>query len=142
MRWITVLLAILLFGCIDKMKIPPDIIMRPKMEKILWEMTQADRFVSSYIQTRKDTLGRNKKEAVDVYDKVFNFNGITRQEFLTSYKFYLGRPDILKIMFDSISVRAERKKAEVYMHPKAKIDSLRIKNDSITKKQLSKPRLP
>nr|MBA4166463.1 DUF4296 domain-containing protein [Chitinophagaceae bacterium] len=99
------------------------------------------------IQLRKDTLGRNKKETVDVYDKVFSYNGVSRAEFLNSYEFYMGRPDLLKVMFDSISSRAERKRAEVYEHPKPsynpKTDSLRHKADSIRKLTLKpSPRLP
>jgi hypothetical protein len=151
MRWITVLLAILFLGCSNNTKLPPDIIQRPRMEKILWEMVQADRFATSFIQSRKDTLGRNKTESIGAYDKVFSYNGITREDFLNSYNFYLGRPDLLKVMFDSISARAERKRSEVYNHPVSKppnrnikMDSLRNKADSIKHLKLKKPpsRLP
>jgi hypothetical protein len=79
MKWITgiVLFLVVLSGCADNTKVPSGIIQRPKMEKILWEMMQADRFATSYIQGRKDTLGRNKKETVELYDKVFSYNGMT-----------------------------------------------------------------
>ena len=157
MRWITVMLAILLISCTNNTKVPAGIIQRPKMEKVLWEMVEADRFNTSFIQSRKDTLGRNKRETIDTYDKVFSYNGITRDEFISSYKFYMSRPDLLKSMFDSISSRGDRKRAEVYNHPRPnthlKTDSLRHKadsihnaikhkNDSVAKKILPKPPSP
>ena len=130
MRWITVILAIFLFGCTDNTRIPSNIIQRSRMEKILWEMVQADRFATSFIQSRKDTLGRNKKETIELYDKVFSHNGISRKEFINSYTFYLGRPDLLKVMFDSISVQGERKRSEIYLH---------TKTDTLKKTTLPKP---
>lgn len=135
MRKAAAFFFILLTGCIDNTKVPSGIIQRPKMQKILWEMVEADRFATSFIQPRKDSLNRNKKETIELYDKVFSYNGITRDEFLKSYKFYLGRPDLLKMMFDSISAQAERKRSEIYNHPKPadrrKEDSLQHRVDSI-----------
>ena len=129
MKWIVLLLFFA--GCTDNTKVPKDIIARPGMEKILWEMVQADRYAAIYIQTRKDTLDRNKKETTELFDKVFSYNKISRQEFMKSYRFYLGRPDLLKGMFDSIGVQAERNKAD------------RIKamySDTLKKKLIPKPR--
>lgn len=92
-------------------------------------MLQADRFVNTYILVRADTSMEKKKEAAVVYERVFNMHNITREEFTRSYEFYLGRPDISKIIFDSISSRADRRKAEAHMPRRSpllqKRDSLR-----------------
>lgn len=142
MRIWAVLLIVALAGCTNNAEVPPGIIRRPKMEKIMWDMLQADRFAATFIQSRADTLDRNRKETIELYDKVFSYNGITRADFLKSYQFYLGRPDILKDMFDSLSVQAERKRADIYRRPRC--DSTSKKPDSIRRRIFPKslpPRL-
>ena len=150
MRWITGWLIILILaGCVNNTKIPPGIIEKPRMEKILWDMVQADRFVANYIMTKGEDSATKKLEATEMYEQVFRLNKISRDEFLKSYKFYLGRPDITKVMFDSISARADRKRSEIYKSsPKnlllsrrdslLRADSIR-KADSIEKIDLAKP---
>lgn len=135
MKWIiSMLLFISVIGCTDSQQIPDGIIGKREMEKILWDMVQADRYVNYYIVNKIDSTIDKKKESAIFYERVFQMNGITRQEFIKSYKFYLGRPDITKVLFDSIAARAERRKSEVYVNKKnpflEKRDSLR-RRDSI-----------
>jgi hypothetical protein len=150
MRWITGCLIILIIsGCTDNTKIPPGIIEKPRMEKILWDMMQADRFVATFIMTKEGDSATKKLQAAEMYEQVFRLNKISRDDFLKSYKFYLGRPDITKVMFDSIAARAERQRNEMYRaSPKSllisrrdsllRADSIR-KADSIEKIDLAKP---
>jgi hypothetical protein len=150
MRWITGWLIILIIaGCTDNTKIPKGIIEKPRMEKILWDMMQADRFVASYIMTKDADSATKKTQAAEIYEQVFRLNKISRDDFLKSYKFYLGRPDITKVMFDSISARADRQRNDLYRtSPKSlllsrrdsllRADSIR-KADSIEKIDLAKP---
>src|SRR5690606_39128821 len=79
-----------------------------------------------------------KKETFLYYQKVFQLHGISHEEFLKSYDFYLGRPDILKVMFDSISAQAERSRGQLYkekfnreQQQRTKDSVLRSRNDSI-----------
>lgn len=136
MRWICGLLTLLvLAACTDHNKIPPDIIGKEKMEKIMWDMVQADRFVNTFIMNKKDTLPEKRKQAAVFYERVFQMHDISRAEFIKSYKYYLSRPDITKVMFDSISSRAEKRKAEAHMSRNPilqKRDSL-MRLDSIRK---------
>lgn len=150
MRWITGWLIILIAtGCVNNDKIPPEIIEKPRMEKILWDMLEADRYVANFIMARDGDSATKKLQAAEMYEQVFRLNNISRDEFLKSYKFYLGRPDITKVMFDSISARADRKRNEMYRSsPKSlllnrrdsllRADSIR-KADSIEKIDLAKP---
>jgi hypothetical protein len=143
MKWTTVMLVVLLFGCTNRTTVPPELIQQPEMQKIMWEMVQADRYSASYIQVRKDTLHQNENAIIDLYDKVFSYNGVTREKFRQSYRFYLGHPDMLKVIFDSISIQAERKRSEPLLHPKN--DSLKKKTvDTVRKRIVPKPplRLP
>lgn len=116
-------------GCANNDKIPSGLIQKDKMEKILWDMVQADRFVNTFITNKRDSLTDKKVESAKVYERVFQLHGISREEFIKSYKFYLGRPDITKVMFDSITTRAEAKRAE--LHSPMKKNPLINKRDSL-----------
>lgn len=145
MRWIGGLLILFVaVACTDHNKVPADIIGKEKMEKIMWDMVQADRFVNVFIMNLKDTLPEKRKQAAVFYERVFQLHGISRDKFIKSYKYYLSRPDISKVMFDSISSRAEKRKAEAHMSKNPilqkrdslmRLDSIR-KQDSIEEAEL------
>lgn len=128
------------FSCTNNTKVPSNIIPKAEMEKIMWDMLQADRFVNDFLPKRGDTT-YDDTAVFKVYQNVFKVHNITRDEFLKSYKFYLGRPDILKTMFDSISVQAQRRRAEVYQNEN-KADSLRLRKRTDSLKTDSIKRRP
>jgi uncharacterized protein DUF4296 len=47
----------------------------------------------------------NKDKSIELYEQVFRIHNITKNEFQKSLDFYQARPDLLKIIFDSISSR-------------------------------------
>jgi hypothetical protein len=138
MKWIAACLLVVIFAaCTNSDKIPKGIIGKARMEKVMWDMLMADRYVNLYITNKKDSTIDKKKDAAIVYERVFQMHGITRDEFIKSYKFYLSRPDITKVMFDSIYARADKRRAESHAPRKhnpilQKRDSLR-RADSIRK---------
>lgn len=108
------LLILLFIACTNKTKIPTDVLARDEMEKVMWDMIQADRFSSQFLE-RDSVIKKNiKTETFKLYEKVFQLHKITREEFVHSFKFYLSRPDINKVLFDSLSARADRRRTEVY----------------------------
>lgn len=149
--WITgISLAAVFSACSDKNKVPSDVLDREEMETVMWDMILADRYAITYLPM--DSVKRKdiKTETLKLYDQVFQVHKISREEFVKSYKFYLSRPDISKVMFDSIASRANRKRDEQYNKPPEipvpsdsataaataarKLDSLRrIKVDSLAK---------
>ena len=113
MRYFFAFLLFINTACSKNDKIPPDVLGMEKMEKVLWDMIQADRFASQYLA--KDSARKNiRKETIVLYEHVFQLNKITKDEFVKSYKYYLSRPDITKVIFDSLATRAIRRKEEVY----------------------------
>jgi hypothetical protein len=109
------LVGILLFSCSGKDKAPL-VIPKEKMEKVLWDIIQADQFSAQYL--KKDSAKLNvKEETMKLYDEVFAVNHITREQFKTSYNFYMEHPEITRSMFDSLSVRANLMRNEIYKHP-------------------------
>lgn len=136
------ILCSFLFCCTNNNKVPDDIIPKEEMEKVLWDMLQADRFANEFLPKRGDTT-YDDTAVFKVYQSVFNVHNITREEFLKSYKFYLGRPHITRVMFDSISAQAQRRRAEVYQS-KNKQDSLKLRKqriDSLKRDSLNRPKI-
>lgn len=107
-----VLLMALLTGCANSDKVPADIIPSAKMETIIWQLMQSDEYVNR--QLTKDSLKKPSVEKMKIYQEVFSLNGTSFNEFRKSYRYYMSHPDIAKVMFDSISVKANRQRTDMY----------------------------
>lgn len=108
--------GLMLAACADTRNLPPDVLPVEAMEQVLWDMIRADRFNSSFIFTRRDSALRatNEEEAAIMFEKVFAVHGISREDFLHSYKYYLSRPDLLKGIVDTLISRGDRMRAKMY----------------------------
>ena len=110
------LLCILLvigISCKDSTKIPSGILSKDKMESVLWDMMLADRYSAQFLL--KDSATKDVKlETMKLYEQVFQLHNITREEFVKNYKYYLNRPDISKVIFDSLSARGTRNRDQIY----------------------------
>jgi hypothetical protein len=128
-----ILILCLLLACRDKSKTPPGVLPKEKMEKVLWDMMLADRFASQFLS--RDTANKNiTEETFKVYAQVFSLNNISREEFVKSYKFYMTRPDLSKVIMDTILQRANRLKEENYKpRPANPPDSMPKPVDSVGK---------
>jgi len=112
-RLIFAALFFLICGCVNKESIPPGIIQKDAMGKVLWDMIQADQFTKTYLA--KDSAKMNVKlERIKLYQEVFNIHHISKDEFQKSYEFYMSRPDLAKTMFDSLTAFANRQRQEVF----------------------------
>ena len=76
------------------------------MEKILWELTQADVFTQDFII--KDSSINLEKENLKIQLKIFSKNNTDRKSFYKSYDYYLKHEELLKPLLDSIVVRNGR----------------------------------
>src|SRR5258708_1762778 len=117
MRIVAGLLAMLLVvGCSDKDKVPSGIIPRDEMEKILWDMVQADQYSSMYLL--KDSARINvKTETLKLYEEVFLLHQVSREEFRKSFRYYQEHPELTRNVFDSLLARGNRLRAESYSRP-------------------------
>ncbi len=110
-----IVFAVSMIACTNKNSTPSNVLSREDMEKVLWDMIQADRFSTQFLL--RDSAHKNVKlETFKLYEEVFQLHHITREEFVKSFKFYLSRPDITKVMFDSLGVRANRERDTLYKH--------------------------
>jgi Domain of unknown function (DUF4296) len=105
-------LIISIISCTGSVTIPPDVIPKKNMETIIWQLIQSDEYATSVIT--KDSAKNAITERIRLYQEVFALNKVSKEEFKKSYQFYLGHPDIAKVMFDSIAARGTRQKADAY----------------------------
>lgn len=119
MRTALVLLFIIsCFSCNGPNAVPAEIIPHEKMETILWQLMQSDEYLNSF--AARDSVKKNSAARIKIYQQVFALNKTSKAEFEKSYHYYLDHPDRIKIMFDSISVRAVRQRGDAYNKPKTK----------------------
>lgn len=114
-----------LAACTDRSSIPKNIIPPDTMQKILKDVIIAGVYSDQYIS--RDSLKRDKRKANDeLMESVFKLHKITREEFKKSLSFYESRPDLNKMIFDSLAADANLHKPELYS-PKPSLRPFPIK---------------
>jgi hypothetical protein len=142
----------IVIGCSNKDEAPAGILPKEKMEAVLWDILQAERFTTTFVA--KDSSKNIKAENFKLYGQVFSIHNVSKDEFIKSYKFYMGRPDIARVMFDSLASKANRLREEMYksstkpaaadstkpVQPVQKADSInaRLRDSLITKSRRQK----
>jgi hypothetical protein len=116
MKWIAVscisVLLLMFFACNNRGKLPSDIIGQEKMGVILFELAMAEGYLESY-PFRDTTVNRDSMVIVEM-DKVLAIHHVSQKEFRDSYKFYKSRPEIFKVMTDTVYYRAQRSPEKMY----------------------------
>ncbi|HKC37893.1 MAG TPA: DUF4296 domain-containing protein, partial [Chitinophagaceae bacterium] len=105
-----ILLSTVVFGCVRNNKIPKEIIRQNEMRKIMWDLMRADAYVADFIM--KDSTCDWKAESAILYEKIFDIHSTTRETFKKSLAFYESRPDLLKVIADSL--RSDENKTQQY----------------------------
>ncbi|MEQ1800164.1 MAG: DUF4296 domain-containing protein, partial [Lacibacter sp.] len=98
---------ILLISCSDKNNIPEGVLSPKKMQAVLTDILVAD--VLNNDRILKDTSLKLPSENASYFLKIFQLHNTTRNEFNRSYNFYLKRPDLLKVITDSVSSDISRR---------------------------------
>ncbi len=76
------------------------------MQSVLWDVMRADEFI--IYQATKDSTFNRRKESIELYKHVLDTHNITEEDFKKSMNFYQKRPDLLKIVLDSLQKKADR----------------------------------
>jgi len=92
---------------------PKDIIPREKMERVVWDMVQADEFIQNYVLKDSNKVNVNA-ERYKLYENVLGVHNITKDQFRKSYDYYSSNPGESKLLFDSLSSKANRRIQESY----------------------------
>jgi hypothetical protein len=110
---IHVLLLIIVLAIACKNKYFNKAIPLNTMKLIVWDMACADEFIlekqandTNFKKTRIDTLRTN------MYQKVFAIHKISKEEFYTNYIDYEKKPDVFKVLIDSVQNYGARERAK------------------------------
>jgi hypothetical protein len=99
-----------MFGCVRNDRIPKNIISQNDMRKIMWDLMRADAYVNDFVI--RDSTRDKKAESAVFYEKIFAIHSTTEEAFKRSMAFYETRPDLLKVITDSL--RSDEKRVETY----------------------------
>ncbi len=124
---------ILVISCSDKNNIPEGVLSPKKMQAVLTDILVAD--VLNNERILKDTSLKLPAEDASYFLKIFQLHNTTRNEFSRSYNFYLKRPDLLKVITDSVSSDISRRNQNL----NKKIDSLKKRPDGNNLKKIARP---
>lgn len=108
------LVCLIAISCSDKNKYAgADVIPVQEMVSVLWDIMQVDEFATFYIT--KDTTKNVKLERIKLYQQVFRLHGVSEKGFSASFKYYSGRPDIMKEMYDTLGARSDRERQHGFL---------------------------
>jgi hypothetical protein len=129
-----IILIITDFACIRDNKIPKDVIPQDQMRKIMWDLMRADAYVTDFIM--KDSTRDKKTESVKLYEKIFDIHSTSRETFKKSLAFYQGRPDLFKVISDSL--RVDEKRSQQYPEEKKPQIDTTLRKMRLNKKLIEK----
>ena len=129
-----IILIILSFGCIRNNKVPKDVIPQNQMRKIMWDLMRADAYVTDFIV--KDSIRDKKAESAKLYEKIFEIHATTQETFKKSLAFYQSRPDLFKVVSDSL--RVDEKKSQQYPEEKKPQIDTTLRKMKLNKKLIEK----
>ena len=104
-RLLFLLLVTVGASCSSREDIPNDVLPVKKMQQVLWDVMVADEVVEFYHMKDSSLNAFNKR--MGLYDTVFSIHKISKQHFQKSLQFYQSRPDLLKIILDSLQRKAQ-----------------------------------
>ena len=114
----TIILFAFFTSCSNKNHIPSNIIDQESMGKILFDLALAEEFAMSFVA--KDAKSDKDSAIAIEVEKVMKIHHISQEEFRKSYEFYKRRPDLLKIIVDTVHARSLRGREKLYKgRPKA-----------------------
>lgn len=106
---LSLILFLCSWGCSHQEDIPKGIIPVRKMEKILLDLQMCENVVDN--NPRVDTsLGLRNLKIKTYYLQILQGYGVSKDNFLTSFKFYESHPDHMKTIFDGMLQDIDRQK--------------------------------
>lgn len=101
MRLLPGFIFLLVFiSCSRKDEVPQDIIQVKPMQKIVWDILQADEI--AYQRKITDSTLDLKSTSFHLYDTVFALHKVSREAFYKSYEYYQRRPRLYKTLMTGV----------------------------------------
>ena len=118
MRLTILILMIFIFSCSGKDKVPEGVLEPAKMEKVMTDLLMSESFAESYLLI--DTSKKRDEWFTGELNKVLAVQGVTQDQVRKRLDFYKTRPDLFKVIIDSINARAQRNRDKIYDQEKKK----------------------
>lgn len=77
----------------------------------MWDLLLVDEYL---ITKPVDSLSDAKTERSKFYSEVFRLHKTDQAQFSKSYKYYVGHPDRLKVIFDTLTARGIKARDNLY----------------------------
>ena len=100
------MLSLISFSCADRNRIPSGMIQPAQMQKILWDVLQAQALSGELC--KKDSSVNEVAEIKLLTERVFELYRIRSIDFQRSYAWYTGHPDIMLEVIDSLNNQEQR----------------------------------
>ena len=102
---IVVIVVIFFFSCVQKTKVPENILPPDRMDKLLTDMILAEEF---FTQKQSDSAFRDSLTRFNLYRSVLEANKTNKEDFKKSFIYYESHPDLLKTVLDSMHSRVNK----------------------------------
>ena len=126
-RIIVLFFLFLAIGCNDGNDVPDGMLTPHKMQHVMWDMIQVDGLVSY----TNDSLIKKPEKRIELYHTVLSNHKLSREKFRKSMKYYQTRPDLLKIVFDSLQQMALRDTVSVKINKPQAVDTSKVLKDTV-----------
>ncbi|MEO6290290.1 MAG: DUF4296 domain-containing protein [Ginsengibacter sp.] len=126
-RFYLFVLLCMFFSCSNKNETPSGIIPPKQMSGIIWDLVKAQALASEV--ARKDSSMNVEARRKILTREVFEIHKTDSNDFDKSYDWYTNRPELLRIMIDSLYIQKQRENEQLIRE-----GFKPIKHDSLFKK--------
>jgi Domain of unknown function (DUF4296) len=98
----------LIFSCSNKQAPKGKILSSDKMQAVMWDMLQAEAYSEFYL--KKDSSKNIFLQNAALQKKIFSLHQVSKEDFYKSYDYYSSHSSDMRIILDSISIKAERQR--------------------------------
>ncbi len=103
--------AVILFSCGSKNKIPSGILSPTNMQSVLWDLIRVESLATEL--GKKDSSKTTLEHSAYLQKNIFAMHHITREDYTKSMAFYKTHPLIMQVLMDSLTIRAQRERPAV-----------------------------
>ena len=108
-KYLFFILVILIFLSACNKKMP--LLELPKMQAVMWDVIQLEAYAQLIVAP--DTTKMTAKKNALLQQKIFSLHGISKEQYYKSYEFYSVHPEIMRIILDSITTKADRNRGKM-----------------------------
>ena len=106
------LLLLVLVSCTGRKSVPKGVLPPDQMEKVLYDVILAEGYAESYLYA--DSSMSKEEWMNKEMDKVLAIHKVSQETFMKSYDFYKKRPDMFKVIADTMNAKSQRNREKIY----------------------------